>query len=380
MSPKGEEPSKRSMSPKGEEPSKRSMSRRRFLKDVGVATGALIAAPYVARRAAAATTQIVEVGWGGDYQFKHLNQAFAAPFTKETGIAVRQVASPGNMVGTIKAQVENKNPEWDVVAVTPPEGLVLKKQGLLAELTYDDDLKADYPAALLDKHLGPRMYSSNVLTWNTKHFADRQPKTWADLWDVKRFPGPRVLPAWFPWVNVEMALMASGVPKDQVYPLSDEKVRRGLDKLKELRPHVHVFYNAGAQSVQLFADGEVVFGMLYENRVREAVKRNVPIGWTLDGGIMELGYYVVPASSRNKEAANKFINVAMRRRSQAELVKINQYGATNPKAYDLLAPAERDTNLGYSPNLARQLRLDAAYWLEAGPKYTEAWDSLKAGK
>src|SRR5262249_41334667 len=203
---------------------------------------------------------------------------------------------------------------------------------------------------------------------------------WADLWDSKRFPGPRTLPAWFPWVNVEMALMAAGTPRDQVYPLTDEKIRRGLDRLKELRPSVHVWYNAGAQSVQLFADGEGVLGMLYENRVREAVKRNVPIGWTLDDGIMELGYYVVPASSRNRDAAVKFVNVAMRRRSQAELVRINQYGATNPKAYDLLSPGERNDNLGFPPNMARQLRLDAGFWLEAGPRYTEAWDNLKAGK
>jgi putative spermidine/putrescine transport system substrate-binding protein len=358
----------------------RTVSRRRFIKSIGIATGSALAGPLVIRRATA-TTQIVEVGWGGDYQFKHLNQAFVVPFTKETGIKVLQVASPGNMVGTIKAQVENKNPEWDVVAVTTPEGLLLKKQGLISDLTYEEEVRADFPPALLDRHLGPRTLTTNVLAWNTKHFAsDRQPKTWADLWDVTRFPGPRTLPAWFPWVNVEMATMAAGVPKDQVYPLTDEKVRRALDKLKEVRPQVHVWYNAGAQSVQLFADGEVVLGMIYENRVREAVKRNVPIGWTLDGGITELGYYVVPASSRNKEAANKFINIAMRRRSQAELVRTNQYGATNPKAYDLLSPAEKESNLGYAPNLARQLRLDAAYWLEAGPRYTDAWDNLKAGK
>jgi len=354
------------------------VARRRFLQ--GALAGAASFSAFGSQRAHA-QTQIVEAGWGGDYQFKHQFQAFVEPFMKETGIKVVQVASPGNAVGIVKAQVENKNPEWDLVEVTEPEGLRLKARGLLAPIKYDDAIRADLPHEILDEYVAPRVYTSQVLAWNSKVFpADNHPKTWADLWDVKRFPGPRTASAWFPQDNIEMALMADGVPKDQVYPLDDKKVERGFAKLRELRPHMHVWYNAGAQSVQLFADEEVLLGMIYENRAREIQKAGHPIDWTLDNAIIEQGSYVIPADSRNVEAATKLINVCLRRDSQAALVKINQYGAVNPRAYDQLSEAEKAKNLGAPENYRKQLRLDARYWVQATAKYSDEWESLKAGK
>ena len=32
---------------------------------------------------------------------------------------------------------------------------------------------------------------STVLAWNTKTYADKGPQSWADFWDVKKFPGKR---------------------------------------------------------------------------------------------------------------------------------------------------------------------------------------------
>jgi putative spermidine/putrescine transport system substrate-binding protein len=354
------------------------IARRRLLQGVAVGSAAL-ALGWPGRGRAA--EQIVESGWGGEYQFKDQFKAFVEPFMKETGIKVVQVASPGNAVGLIKAQVENKNPEWDIVEVTQTEALRLKNQGLLALIRYADDVKADLPEEILDDYVAPRIYTAQVLAWNSKVFpGDAHPKSWADLWDIKRFPGPRIAAGWFPYDNVEIGLMADGVPKDQVYPLDDSKVERGLAKLRELRPHMHVWYNAGAQSVQLFADQEVVLGVIYENRAREIQKAGHPIDWTLDGGILEQGCYVIPAGSRHVEAATALANTALRRSSQVALVKINQYGAVNPKAYDELAEPEKERNIGYPANVAKELRLQVSYWVEAMPKYAEAWEALKAGQ
>jgi putative spermidine/putrescine transport system substrate-binding protein len=352
--------------------------RRRFLQ--GAAAGSAALAIGRPGRGLAAE-QIVEAGWGGDYQFKDQFKAFVEPFMKQTGIKVVQVASPGSAVGLIKAQVENKNPEWDVVEVTQTEALRLKAQGLLAPIRYADDVRAELPAEILDEYVAPRVYTSQVLAWNTKVFpGDAHPKSWADMWDVKRFPGPRIAAGWFPYDNVEIGLMADGVPKEKVYPLDDTKVERGLAKLRELRPNMHVWYTAGAQSVQLFTDQEVVLGVIYENRAREVQKAGHPIDWTLDGAILEQGCYVIPAGSRHVEAATELANHALRRPSQVALVKINQYGAVNPKAYDELTEAEKDRNIGYPANVAKQLRLDVRFWVDAMPKYAEAWEALKAGQ
>ncbi len=354
--------------------------RRRFLQGVGAAAGSVLFNPLIRARQAAAANQIVWAGWGGDYQGLQ-SKAFVPPFSKETGIKVVEVASPGNMVAIIKAQVENKNPEWDVVELIEPEVYQLVKLGYLVEITYEGRTKRDYDRKYLSKYAAPFNYYSWILAWNTKNFGgENHPNTWADFWNVQKYPGPRTAMAWYPWVNVEIALMADGVPKDQIYPMSDEKIGRAFQKWKEFRPNIHVWWNSGSQSQQLFSDGEVVLGGVFDGRVRELKKKGQPVDWTFNQGIITPGLWVIPAGSRNTEAASKFINATMRPEPQAHYVRLSQYGATNNKAYGLLTPSEREGITGYGPNFAKQLFLDGRYWAEAWPRYSEAWEKLIAGK
>ena len=56
---------------------------------------------------------------------------------------------------------------------------------------------------------------STVIGWNTKTYGDQRPQSWADFWDVKKFPGTRSYRNAVP--TLEPALMADGVPRDKVY-------------------------------------------------------------------------------------------------------------------------------------------------------------------
>src|SRR5215469_1710827 len=91
----------------------RRVSRRRF---IGVAGGGLVAAtagPFVMRHAHAAGKEVVVCSWGGTYQ-KALRKAYFDPFEKETGIKVIDASAPE--VAKVKAQVDSRNPEWDVMS------------------------------------------------------------------------------------------------------------------------------------------------------------------------------------------------------------------------------------------------------------------------
>ena len=50
------------------------------------------------------------------------------------------------------------------------------------------------------------------------------------------------------------ALIADGVPMEKLYPID---ANRAFKKLEQLKPHVLVWWNSGAQSVQILQDGEV---------------------------------------------------------------------------------------------------------------------------
>ena len=52
---------------------------------------------------------------------------------------------------------------------------------------------------------------STVLAWNTKTYGDKGPQSWADFWDVKKFPGKRSYRKGVAGA-LEPALMADGVP------------------------------------------------------------------------------------------------------------------------------------------------------------------------
>jgi putative spermidine/putrescine transport system substrate-binding protein len=356
------------------------LTRRGFLKTAASISGTAalgISAPWMP--SARAASQIVWAGWGGDYQ-KHQSESFAVPFTKETGTQVAQVTSPGNMVSIIKSQVDNNNPEWDVVELTEPEVYTSVKGGYLADLTYDPKIDGDFPHGLLAEYDAPFVYAAFVLAWNKDAFPKRQPKSWADFWNVKEFPGRRTACGWFAYYMLEIALMADGVPAGKIYPLDDQKIERAFAKLEEIRPHIDVWWSAGAQSAQLFADGEVAMGMIYENRIREAYKAGKPVAWTLNQALVEKSTYVIPKDSRNKDAAMKFINVSLRRENQAAFVRAGQYGATNPKAYTLLSEKESALNIGAPKNLAHEHILDGKFWADAYPKYSDRWEVLKTKK
>src|SRR5690606_12430420 len=81
------------------------------------------------------------------------------------------------------------------------------------------------------------------MVYNTDVYSDQQPQSWADFWDVEKFPGKRCMPAW-PRFVMEAALMADGVPKDQIYPIDMD---RALKKIAEIKPHVSKWWTTSAQ-------------------------------------------------------------------------------------------------------------------------------------
>ena len=65
----------------------------------------------------------------------------------------------------------------------------------------------------------------------------KEPKSWAEFWDIKAFPGPRTLADMASGApDLEFALIADGVPPDKLYPLD---IERGFKSLSRVRPAVH---------------------------------------------------------------------------------------------------------------------------------------------
>src|SRR6478672_10450909 len=101
------------------------MSRRRVL---ALGAGALLAAPAILRPARAQGRAVYVNSYGGVWE-SAWRKAFFEPFTAQTGIAIKTV--PGVSFAKLKAQVQTRNFEWDVVNLGDVEYGQAVLEGLL---------------------------------------------------------------------------------------------------------------------------------------------------------------------------------------------------------------------------------------------------------
>jgi mannopine transport system substrate-binding protein len=190
--------------------------------------------------------------------------------------------------------------EWDVVFARPNH--------LISEAEFIEPLDCSrIPSAAemgVDGACGDallRYIGGGVLAFSKDAFPDGgpQPQTWEDFWDFETFPGPRSLQqnggdGW----NYMIALMADGVPPDELFPLDLERAEA---KLEELRPNVPVWWSSGDQSQQIMRDGEVVMSMMWSNRALTLVRQGVPMGVSWQGAIQDPTYWALLKGAPNEE-------------------------------------------------------------------------------
>jgi putative spermidine/putrescine transport system substrate-binding protein len=176
-------------------------------------------------------------------------RSYFAAFERRHGIRVVDT-SPVNF-GKLRAMVESGNPEWTVTEIGGQDAMRAKELNLLEPLDLSVIDRSEYPETAKDSHVLASSAYTTALGYRTDVFPNNShPKGWAEFWDVRRFPGPRSLRN-HPADNLEFALLADGVPMDQLYPIDMDRAFRKLD---EIRPHITVWWSTGAQPAQLLTD------------------------------------------------------------------------------------------------------------------------------
>ena len=132
---------------------KTEISRRRFLKMTGLtaaaAGAASVALPHVITSAKGAANELVFVGFGGGYQ-EGQTKALFEPFEKETGIKV--VQTTGVDLAKLRAQVQSKHVEWDLISIPDRLRYTGVRDGLLQKLNYSMINAKDIQKDLVTDH------------------------------------------------------------------------------------------------------------------------------------------------------------------------------------------------------------------------------------
>ena len=332
-------------------------SRRRFMAGAGAAAASAALAPMMLTSRARADAGTVYVNtWGGSWTAAE-EAAFFKPFTAETGIKVRTVAPVS--YAKLKAQVQSGTYEWDVTAINAGEWLRAENEGLSEPIDWTIVKKEKLPPDSIFKNGVAYCALGTNLCYRSDKFPNGGPKSWADFWDVKKFPGPRSL--YNSWSRtIPAALLADGVPHDKLYPLDFD---RAFKKLDEIKPNIKVWWTQGNQSQQLIRDGEVDMMSIWNARATELKQQGVPVELVWDGAVRSTSTWCVLKGAPGRKLAWELIEFACGAKQQAEFDTRLYYGPINPAAFAHIPP-----------EIARQLPTFAAN-MAVSVKEDDHWES-----
>ncbi|WP_407114656.1 ABC transporter substrate-binding protein [Bradyrhizobium sp. LMG 9283] len=349
---------------------------RKTLMAAGASAAIGLAANTLApAKPAFAEDQLKVTSFGGAYQAA-LRKAYFEPFTKATGIKITEDEYNGENA-KIRAMVQSNTVSWDVVDAWPVWVPILCDEGIIERI--------DWKKLELDptKFLGGDMYDCGVPSVTTatviaydKDKLPNGPKTIADFFDTKRFPGKRGL-AKSAYYKLEWALIADGVAVKDVYKVLNtaEGVDRAFKKLDTIKKDI-IWFDTNAQAPQLLADGQVVMVQALNGRIYDAVKnsgKHFEIMW--DTQAREFGVWTILKGSPHRDAAYKFIAFASSPQVQANLTHYIPYGPANKDAIALVDPTILP-HLPNAPDHTNAWTVDSAFWNTKGEELRQrftAW-------
>ncbi|MCF4166309.1 extracellular solute-binding protein [Zavarzinia compransoris] len=311
------------------------VNRRDFLSLCAI-LGASAAGASLGGRKALAADEITISNFGGD-AIKAYTDAWTAPFTADTGVNVA-IDGAGPLPGNIKKMVDEKNVIWDVSDGDAFYGLQLGPDYL-----EPIDYSVVDPAGFFDWNKYPLSAGNYVYSYVLAYDKTKLPEaptSWADLFDLKKFPGKRTLWKWFMGMP-EIFMLAAGKAPEDVYPIDMKLV---VEMVKSLGDNL-VLWDSGASSQQLFLDGEVVMGNIWNTRC-SVLERDTEgrVTWTWNQQIVSPGAWCIPKGGKKLDIAQKFIASTQDPKRQITLLDALGNGPANPAALPLLTEEQKRIN------------------------------------
>lgn len=359
----------------------------KLLKFSTIAAAAVLVA---ATSTIAKADSLTIVSWGGAYT-KSQVEAYHKPYTAKTGITINSEDFSGGLA-EVKAQVEAGNVTWDLVDVELSDAIRGCDEGLLESIDPSilppapDGTSAadDFIDGAINECAIANIVWSTIYAYDTTKYATG-PTTMADFYNVSAFPGKRGLRKGAK-PNLEMALMADGVPAGEVYALldTDAGIDRAFAKLDTIKDDV-IWWEAGAQPPQMLADGEVTMTTAYNGRIFSAqVSEGKPFKIVWDGQIMDLDLWVIPKGAPNKALALDFIAFSTDTQRLADQSKYIAYGPARKSSSGMIGK-HAETGVDMLPhmptspaNLDNALLNDFEWWADHQDEMDERFNAWLA--
>ena len=325
---------------------------RRGLVKLGMASAATLAAPALVR-ADGGTMVVVSSGGALEDAYR---DAIYKPWTAKTGI---QVITGPNAAAKLKAMVDAKSMEWDVAQLDAAAAATASRLGLLEPLDYSVIDKTNLLPDMARERYVISDLAGTILSWNTAAITGTPPASWAEAWNVTKFPGQRGILKRASQ-TLEIALMADGADKDKLYPLDVDRALRSLGRIKD---HVY-WWDSGAQGAQILINGDVSIAMEWQGRVSGPKRAGAKVDFHLNQALYASDSWAVPKGARNIRRSMEFIAFAMAAPQQLAYSKLLPYGPVNKAAIQMMDPADLAKSPSSPEVLARGVRMNVEWWAD----------------
>lgn len=364
-----------------------------YLKTPKTLIAAGVAATLGVAPAAYAETEMVVVSWGGAYSASQQGAYHDPYMALNPDVKIINDDSSNEAVAKLRAMNEAGNVTWALVDVVAADAMRLCDEGLAMTIDADNDLaaapdgtpaSADFGDLLVSECFIPQIVYSTTFGYRTD-LVKEAPTSIADVFDLNKIPGKRSLEK-RPINNLEWALLADGVPADQIYETleTQEGVDRALAKLDTIKDQV-VWWEKGAQTPQLLADGEVVMGSTYNGRLFKVIEEDKqPIAMMWDWQVFDLDGWIIPVGGPHTEKVKEYVKWATDTQRLADQAKFISYGPARKSSAPLVGKhatlgIDMAPHMPTDPNNAKHTLLyNFEFWADNQDDLTERFQAWLA--
>jgi putative spermidine/putrescine transport system substrate-binding protein len=264
--------------------------------------------------AAEAQNTLVVSAWGGNWK-DSLEKIVAKGFTAKTGIPV-EFEVGGTIDRLAKARVAKGNPLVDVTFTTSHVGRLYISDGLIqpldmSKLSNAKDLAKE--AIRSEYHLGVWAYVYTVVY--RPDLVKEDITKWSDLWKPS-LKGKIAMPDFDPSHIITIAALMEGG--------NETTWEKGQKKLMELKPQIAAFFATDAQSQDLMKTGQAPVQVMLSVNAYHLIDQGIAVKLVQPAdypGVVGIDTMTIMTGTKKADAAYQFINMALAKDIQAELVK-----------------------------------------------------------
>ncbi len=334
----------------------------------------LAAAALLAVGSVSAVARDLTVVARGDTLQATLTDAYLRPFSDVTGLSAAAVTWEGGM-DALRDQLKAPDNAWDLILADPDELATGCSEGLFEKTDWAAVGGKDHYQlwGVSDCGVGA-MIANVVLAWDKDKFPVTP--TWADFWDVAKYPGKRGLRK-SERGALEIALLADGVAPADIYKTLATKdgVDRAFQKLDQLRPYI-VWWHNGAEAAKILGSGDVLMTSAPSGAIATAARtdsRNFGIQWT--SSLYDVLSWAIAKGTPDLRVAQQFLYFIGLPAIEARLVR--QSGLVGPAKglNEGLPPEIQAISPANPPNMTSALRVDAGFWHDNLAKLRPRFDA-----